>query len=91
MRKFQVRFIARDEMVYFLFLKGKETFVGVIDLTPADWQLPKFEIGYYCHWDHQNRGYTTEVVRCLTDLAFEKLDAIRIEIRRNAEMYAVIE
>lgn len=49
MRKFQVRFIARDEMVYFLFLKGKETFVGVIDLTPADWQLPKFEIGYCCH------------------------------------------
>ena len=48
-RKFQVRFIARDEMVYFLFLKGKETFVGVIDLTPADWQLPKFEIGYCCH------------------------------------------
>ena len=85
MRKFQVRFIARDEMVYLLFLKGTETFVGVIGLTPEDWQLPKFKIGYCCHWDHQNRGYTTEAVRCLTDLAFEKLDAIQIEIRWDAE------
>ncbi|MDP7279535.1 MAG: hypothetical protein QGG39_06585 [Candidatus Poribacteria bacterium] len=49
MRKFQVRFIARDEMVYLLFLKGTETFVGVIGLTPEDWQLPKFKIGYCCH------------------------------------------
>ena len=33
MRKFQVRFIAREEMVYLLFLKGTETFVGVVGLT----------------------------------------------------------
>ena len=85
MREFQVRFIAREEMVYLLFLKGTETFVGVVSLTPKDWRLPKFEIGYWCHRDHQNRGYTTEAVRCLTDLAFEKLDAIRIEIRCDAE------
>ena len=42
------KFLAREELVLLLFLKGKNTIVGSSGLHRIDWNIPKFEIGYWC-------------------------------------------
>ena len=63
------------------FLKETEEFVLVCTLHPLDWDVPKFEIGYWCHITFQGKGYVTEAVQALTRVGFEELGAQRLEIR----------
>ena len=55
--------------------------IGNSGLHRIDWTIPKFEIGYWCRTSETSKGYVTEVVRGLTKLCFEKLNAARVEIR----------
>ena len=50
-------------------------------LHPLDWDVPKFEIGYWCRARYQGSGYVTETVKALTRVGFETFAAKRIEIR----------
>jgi RimJ/RimL family protein N-acetyltransferase len=50
-------------------------------LQGIDWEVPKFEIGYWCRTRFTGHGYTTEAVRGITAFAFEALGARRVEIR----------
>jgi ribosomal-protein-serine acetyltransferase len=56
-------------------------FVLSTGLHPRNWNVPKFEIGYWCRAAMQNRGFTTEAVKALTDIAFKEMSAKRVEIR----------
>ena len=51
---------------------------------PLSQQLIAFEIGYWCVHSQQKQGYVTEVVRALTQIAFEQLNATRIQISCDA-------
>jgi RimJ/RimL family protein N-acetyltransferase len=56
------------------------------------WELGYFEIGYWLRKSAEGHGYMTEVVRLLTDYAFESLGANRVEIvcdARNVRSAAV--
>jgi RimJ/RimL family protein N-acetyltransferase len=55
-------------------------FVLGTGIHPRNWEVPRFEIGYWCRSSRQRQGYTTEAVRGLTRLAFTALGAERIEI-----------
>ena len=55
--------------------------VGSSGLQGIDWEVPKFEIGYWCRTSFTGRGYITEAVRGITAFAFEALGARRVEIR----------
>ncbi len=64
-----------------LLLKGTQTLVGSSGLHRIDWDVPKFEIGYWCRTRFTGRGYVTEAVRGITAFAFGTLGARRVEIR----------
>jgi RimJ/RimL family protein N-acetyltransferase len=62
-------------------LKGTGTLVGSSGLHRIDWEVPKFEIGYWCRTRFSKQGYTTEAVHSIAAFAFEAPGAKRVEIR----------
>lgn len=64
-----------------VFLRSRDEFVLGSGLHPRDWNVPKFEIGYWCRRSMQGQGYVTETVRALTSIAFLEMAANRVEIR----------
>jgi RimJ/RimL family protein N-acetyltransferase len=80
-RRARVAFQARSELRLHLYLKGTDTLVGIAGLQNIDWDVPKFEIGYWCRTGHTGHGYITEAVKAITSLAIDTLNAGRIEIR----------
>lgn len=68
--------------------------LGASGYARVDWQVPSFEIGYWCRTACTGRGYVTETVAALTRHAFTSLGARRVEIRmddRNERSAAVPE
>jgi RimJ/RimL family protein N-acetyltransferase len=80
-RRARVAFLARSELRLHLYLRGTDTLVGVAGLQGIDWDVPKFEIGYWCRTGFTGNGFITEAVRAITSLAFDALGAGRVEIR----------
>jgi RimJ/RimL family protein N-acetyltransferase len=80
-RRARVAFLERSELRLHLYLKGTDTLVGSSGLQGIDWQVPKFEIGYWCRTRFTGHGYTTEAVRGITAFALDALGARRVEIR----------
>jgi ribosomal-protein-serine acetyltransferase len=66
------------------FLKGSDTLVVSSGLHRIDWDVPRFEIGYWARTPYTGQGYVTETVRGLTNFAFHTLEAKRVEIRCDA-------
>ena len=77
-------FIERTELVYLIFLKGTSTFIGSTWLHSPDWAVPSFEIGYWACTAHTGKGYITEAVISLRDMALQSLGAHRLQIVCNA-------
>lgn len=80
-RRAQCEFLAREDLTMLLFLKGTNTLVGGSGLHRIDWNIPKFEIGYWCRKRFQGQGYITESTEAIARFAFETLGAKRVEIR----------
>jgi len=55
--------------------------LGGSGLHRIDWDTRAFEVGYWLASDAVGYGYMTECVAALTSMAFEALDANRVEIR----------
>lgn len=88
------RFQAGEDFPVWGFLKNSNEFVVGCGLHQIDWEVPKFEIGYWCRTSYQRQGYVTEAVKALTRIGFEQLGANRIEIRcdsRNIRSYRIAE
>ena len=77
----RARFLERTELRMHFYLKGTGTLVGSSGLHRVDWEVPKFEIGYWCRTRFSGQGYTTETVRGIATFAFDVLGAKRVEIR----------
>ena len=84
-RRAQCEFLAREDLALLLFLKGTNTIVGGSGLHRIDWDIPKFEIGYWCRKRFQGRGYITESTEAITKFAFDILEAKRVEIRCDSK------
>lgn len=98
MRQMQARFILREDLCYYFFRRGEDgrpgRLLGGCGLHRMDWDLRRFEIGYWVRSTAQGQGYVSEMVQLLGRLAFEQLRARRLEIRcdaRNARSRAVAE
>ena len=92
------KFLLRSDLVFSLWLhdgQGRETqLVGGSGLHRIDWSVPRFEIGYWCRSGHTGQGLVTEAVRALSRMAFDQLQAQRVEIRmdeRNTASWRVAE
>jgi len=86
-RRQQARFILREDFVLLVFLRqgnGSEgELVGCTGLHRIDWPLRRFEIGYWRKTGCEGRGFLTEAVQAVARLAFDVLDARRVEIRMD--------
>lgn len=74
-------FIKREDFRLHIYRKEDDVFIGSTGLHRVDWNVRKFEIGYWCDVRHQNQGYITESTNALTQFAFKHFEANRIEIR----------
>ncbi|RQO57184.1 GNAT family N-acetyltransferase [Paucibacter sp. KBW04] len=98
MRRMQADFIARRELPFQIYSKAADgscaEMLGGTGLHRIDWEVRKFEIGYWIRPSSVGQGFVSEAVRLLTDLAFKQLRARRVEIRmddRNLASRAVAE
>ncbi len=86
-RRMQAKFLLREDLTMFAFEReadGSEgRFVGGTGLHRIDWRVRRFEIGYWCRSSRQGRGWMSEAVLALTGLAFEQLQARRVEVRMD--------
>lgn len=83
-RLMHAKFIQREDLHLRLWCKRSGELVGSSGLHRINWEVPKFEIGYWCRTKFAGQGYITEAVRGITRLAFEVLDAQRVELRCDA-------
>jgi RimJ/RimL family protein N-acetyltransferase len=94
MREAQSKWIKREDLWLLLFLKGTDELVGGSGLHNLDWDVPKFEIGYWLRTTMTGKGYITEAVNAITSFAFDSLKAERVEIwmnDRNTKSWRVAE
>ena len=86
-RRQQGRFILREDLVMLMFARdesgGEGQFVGGAGLHRIDWSLRRFEVGYWRRTGLEGRGIVTEAVTALSRMAFDVLDARRVEIRMD--------
>ncbi|SFJ03750.1 Acetyltransferase (GNAT) domain-containing protein [Paenibacillus sp. UNC496MF] len=84
LREAYAQFIRREDMRLLLFEKSTGQFIGSSGLHNPDWNVRKFEIGYWIDTRHGGKGYMTEAVQGITVFAFTELLARRVEIRCDA-------
>ncbi len=81
----QLKFLAREDLWLMLLLKGTNTIIGGSGLHRINWDVPKFEIGYWLRTSYTRQGYITEAVTGIMNFAFDVLGAKRIEIKCDAK------
>jgi RimJ/RimL family protein N-acetyltransferase len=79
-RRGQIRFLSREDLWLLFFLKESHTLIGTGGLHRIDWDVPRFEIGYWVRTSFGGNGYITEAVNGITNFAFNLLGAKRVEI-----------
>lgn len=60
-------------------------FIGNIIIWNINWQIPKFELGYWGNQLHSRNGYISEAVNATTRYLIKQLNAARIEIRTEKD------
>lgn len=70
----------RDDMTYGIWDKQTAELLGGTGLHRIDWNVPRFEIGYWIRKSAEGKGYITESTRLLCGFAFEVLKARRVSI-----------
>lgn len=86
-RQAHTKFLSRENLRYLVFLKEYRTFVGSTGFHNIDWDVPKFELGYWMDTRYSGKGYMREAVSALTDYALHELGGARVEIRCESENY----
>lgn len=93
-RRSRLQFLERKDMMLLLLHKETGRLVGCSGIHRIDWQVRKYEIGYWVRTSFAKQGYITEAVAAIEAYAIRELEAARIEIRcdtRNAASRGVAE
>ncbi|WP_066308415.1 GNAT family N-acetyltransferase [Bacillus sp. FJAT-29814] len=85
MREAHAKFLTREDLRLHIFNKETGEFIGSSGLHRINWDIPKFEIGYWIDTRHQGKGYITEATEAITNFAFIELNAKRVEIRCDSK------
>jgi RimJ/RimL family protein N-acetyltransferase len=87
-RQMAVRFAQRSDLPMFVFARAADgstgRLIGGTGLHRFDWQVPRFEVGYWVRRSEQGRGLISEAVQTLVRFAFDALQARRVEIRMSS-------
>ncbi len=92
LRRACAKWLTREDLPLHLLLRGTNTLVGGSGLHRFNWDVRKFEIGYWARTKFAGQGYITEAVSAISQFAFAYLKANRVEIRcdtRNVRSAAV--
>jgi ribosomal-protein-serine acetyltransferase len=81
LREARSKFYTREDMRLLIFLRDSGQFIGSSGLHRPNWDVPKFEIGYWIDTRYSGKGYMSEAVHGITEFAFSELKARRVEIR----------
>jgi RimJ/RimL family protein N-acetyltransferase len=84
-RDAHAKFLTRVDLRLHIFHKETGEFIGSSGLHRINWDVPKFEIGYWIDTRSCGKGYMTEAAKGITDFAFNELNAKRVEIRCDSE------
>lgn len=97
-RKAQARFLLREDLMLLIFERRADDSEGEVlggtGLHRMDWKVRRFEIGYWRRTGREGRGIATEAVLALNRMAFDELQALRVELRidnLNAPSWRVAE
>ena len=93
-RRSHAEFILRESLPYMILRQEDGAHVGNTGLHRIDWEVPRFEIGYWCRTSMSGKGYITEATATLERFAFDTLHAKRVEIRvddRNEKSWRIPE
>jgi RimJ/RimL family protein N-acetyltransferase len=93
-RQAHAKFLTREDLRFHIYHKEQGFFIGSTGLHYIDWEVPKFEIGYWIKTNESKKGYVTEAAKALAQFAFRELNAKRVEIQcdsRNEQSRKVAE
>jgi RimJ/RimL family protein N-acetyltransferase len=82
-REAQAKWVAREMLDFCFFDNADGRLVGKGGLHTIDWNVPKFEVGYWVRTSRAGCGFATEATRALVDLA-RSLGGRRVEITSDA-------
>lgn len=74
------KWVLRTDLAVGIFDAQTGRFLGGTGLHDPNWELRSFEVGYWMRVSALGKGYVTEAVRLLLELAFDHLQARRIEL-----------
>lgn len=80
-REAYTNFLSRKALRYLIFIRETGEFVGSTGFHNIDWEVPKFEIGYWIDTRMSGKGYMREAIEKLTTFALKELRGKRVEIR----------
>jgi RimJ/RimL family protein N-acetyltransferase len=80
-RRWVALWILREDFRLGLFRKTDGLYVGGCGLHRVDWNVMRFEIGYWVRASLEGQGYIREAVAGVTAFGFDVLGAERIELR----------
>jgi RimJ/RimL family protein N-acetyltransferase len=83
-RRAAVKFLAREQFHFNLYLKGTDTCLGACGMHRLNLQVPWVEIGYWLRTPYMRQGYMAEALSAGTEFAFHTLRAVRVEVRCDA-------
>lgn len=66
---------------YGAFEKASGRLIGIGSIHHLNWSVPKGRLGYWVRRSAQGQGFAQEIAQILTQVCFEKLGFIRLEIR----------
>jgi len=89
-RKHMAEFILRDFIRYLIIDKATSEVIGrcAYPSFQADWAIPQFGISYFIRKSRREKGYATEAIHTMCELAFDILKARKIEIYCDVENIA---
>lgn len=76
-----IKIMERSDLMLLVLHKETGEMVASSGLHRINWDVPKFEIGYWATSDYEGKGLVTEAVQGIAAFAFDTLHANRVEIR----------
>ena len=83
-RRAHAKFLLREDLRLHMIQKSSGRFVGSTGLHRINWDVGRFEIGYWIRTSEAGQGLVTEAVHGIVRWASDNLNAQRIEIRCDA-------
>lgn len=78
-REARARYLARNDLPLVILRRDTGEMVGSTGLHRFDWNVPRFEIGFWRRTSAHSQGFMTEAIRGLVAFAFDRLGAHRVE------------